>query len=93
MSVAAKVASPAQYFSNLYPRRISLMAGGVIPCFAGLVMQPWKLLASYGNYIFGRLVGYWSFLRPIAGVLIADYYVVQKRSVRMDDLIPAGRHL
>ncbi len=90
VNVAANVVSPANDFSNLYPRRISFLAGGLITCFVGLLMQPWKLLASYGSYIFGWLVGYSGFLGPIAGVLIADYYVVRKRSINVDDLYRRG---
>ncbi len=90
VNVAANVVSPANDFSNLYPRRISFKAGGLITCFLGLLMQPWKLLASYGNYIFGWLVGYSGFLGPIAGVLIADYFLVRKKIIIVDDLYRRG---
>lgn len=90
VNVAANVVSPANDFSNLYPRRISFKVGGVITCFLGLALQPWKLLSSYGNYIFGWLVGYSSFLGPVAGVLIADYFIVRKRIIRVDDLYRRG---
>lgn len=86
VNVAANVVSPANDFSNLYPRRISFKTGGLITCFLGLLMQPWKLLASYGNYIFGWLVGYSGLLGPIAGVLIADYFVLRKKVLIVDDL-------
>lgn len=90
VNVAANVVSPANDFSNLYPRRISFTMGGMITCLLGLVMQPWKLLASYGNYIFGWLVGYSGLLGPIAGVLIADYFVVRKKMIVVDDLYRRG---
>jgi NCS1 family nucleobase:cation symporter-1 len=90
VNVAANVVSPANDFSNLYPRRISFRTGGLITCFLGLVMQPWKLLSSYGSYIFGWLVGYSGFLGPIAGVLVADYFVVRKKVIVVDDLYRRG---
>jgi nucleobase:cation symporter-1, NCS1 family len=90
VNVAANVVSPANDFSNLYPRRISFLAGGLITCFVGLLMQPWRLLASYGSYIFGWLVGYSGFLGPIAGILIADYYVIRKCNLRVEDLYRRG---
>ena len=90
VNVAANVVSPANDFSNLYPRRISFKMGGLITCFLGLLMQPWKLLSSYGNYIFGWLVGYSGLLGPIAGVLIADYFVVRKKVLIVDDLYRRG---
>src|SRR6201988_201263 len=86
VNVAANVVSPANDFSNLSPRRISFRTGGLITCAMGMVMQPWKLLADYGSYIFGWLVGYSGFLGPIAGVLICDYFVVRKRDLLVEDL-------
>jgi nucleobase:cation symporter-1, NCS1 family len=90
VNVAANVVSPANDFSNLYPRKISFKLGGLITCIVGLLMQPWRLLASYGNYIVGWLVGYSGFLGPIAGVMIADYYVLRKRIIITDDLFERG---
>ena len=90
VNVAANVVSPANDFSNLYPRRISFKLGGLITCLVGLLMQPWRLLASYGSYIFGWLVGYSGFLGPIAGVLIADYFLVRKTVIVTDDLYRRG---
>lgn len=90
VNVAANVVSPANDFSNLYPRKISFKLGGLVTCVVGLLMQPWRLLASYGNYIVGWLVGYSGFLGPIAGVMIADYYVLRKRIIVTDDLFERG---
>jgi len=90
VNVAANVVSPANDFANLSPSHISFKLGGVITCFAGLLIQPWKLLSSYGNYIFGWLVGYSTFLGPIAGVLIADYFVLRKTNLVLEDLYRRG---
>ncbi|HET8922209.1 MAG TPA: NCS1 family nucleobase:cation symporter-1 [Candidatus Acidoferrum sp.] len=86
VNVAANVVSPANDFSNLSPRRISFRTGGLITCAVGIIMQPWKLMADYGSYIFGWLVGYSGFLGPIAGVLICDYFVVRKKFLVVEDL-------
>jgi nucleobase:cation symporter-1, NCS1 family len=86
VNVAANVVSPANDFSNLSPRRISFRTGGLITCFMGIAMQPWKLMANYGSYIFGWLVGYSGFLGPIAGVLICDYFIVRKKILIVQDL-------
>jgi NCS1 family nucleobase:cation symporter-1 len=86
VNVAANVVSPANDFSNLWPRRISFRVGGIITCLIGVLMQPWKLLASYGNYVTGWLVGYSGFLGPVAGILICDYFVRRKTILKPDDL-------
>ncbi len=90
VNVAANVVSPANDFSNLAPRRISFRTGGLITCALGIAMQPWKLMASYGSYIFGWLVGYSGFLGPIAGVMICDYFVVRRKRIRVEDLYRRG---
>jgi NCS1 family nucleobase:cation symporter-1 len=90
VNVAANVVSPANDFSNVSPRRISFRTGGLITCFVGIAMQPWKLMANYGSYIFGWLVGYSGFLGPIAGVLICDYFVVRKKTLAPQDLYVRG---
>jgi NCS1 family nucleobase:cation symporter-1 len=90
VNVAANVVSPANDFSNLWPRRISFRTGGLITCLVGVAMQPWKLLASYGNYVSGWLVGYSGFLGPVAGILICDYFVRRKTVLKTEDLYRRG---
>ncbi len=89
-NIAANVVSPANDFANLWPKRISFKTGGLITAVLGIVMMPWKLLSDYGTYIFGWLVGYSGFLGPIAGVLIADYFVVRKQHLDVKDLYVRG---
>jgi NCS1 family nucleobase:cation symporter-1 len=77
-NVAANVVSPSNDFSNLSPRRISFRMGGMITGVIGVLMMPWKLLSDAHAYIFGWLVGYSSLLGPIAGIMIADYFILRK---------------
>jgi NCS1 family nucleobase:cation symporter-1 len=62
----------------------------VITCFVGVAMMPWKLLASYGTFIFGWLGGYAAFLGPVAGIMICDYFVIRRRLLIVDDLYLRG---
>jgi NCS1 family nucleobase:cation symporter-1 len=86
VNIGANVVSPSNDFSNLYPRLISFRTGGLITGFLGLAMCPWKLLATPDAYIFGWLVGYSGLLGPIAGVMIADYFLIRSRNLNVDDL-------
>ena len=86
VNIGANVVSPANDFSNLWPRRISFKTGGVITCFMGIAIMPWRLLANYKTFIFGWLGGYAAFLGPLAGIMICDYYLVRKRVLVVDDL-------
>lgn len=85
-NTAANVVSPSNDFSNLSPRRISFRTGGIITGVLGVLMMPWKLLADQNAYIFGWLVGYSSLLGPIAGIMIADYFVLRKGTLDVDAL-------
>src|SRR6202049_4575142 len=85
-NVAANVVSPSNDFSNLNPKWISFRTGGMITGVVGILMMPWKLLGDYSAYIFGWLVGYSGLLGPIAGVMIADYFIVRRRELNVADL-------
>jgi NCS1 family nucleobase:cation symporter-1 len=85
-NVAANVVSPSNDFSNLNPRLISFRTGGMITGVIGVLMMPWKLLSDLSAYVFGWLVGYSALLGPIAGVMIADYFLVRKSRLKVDDL-------
>jgi NCS1 family nucleobase:cation symporter-1 len=85
-NVAANVVSPSNDFSNLNPRLISFRTGGFITGVVGILMMPWKLLGDYSAYIFGWLVGYSGLLGPIAGVMIADYFIVRHCDLDVEDL-------
>lgn len=89
-NIAANVVSPANDFANIAPKHISFVRGGIITAVLGIVMMPWKLLSDYGTYIFGWLIGYSGFLGPIAGILIADYFIVRKQKLNVMDLYVRG---
>lgn len=90
VNIGANVVSPANDFSNLWPRKISFKMGGVITCFIGVAMMPWKLLANHRTFIFGWLGGYAAVLGPVAGILICDYFVIRRKLLLTDDLYLRG---
>jgi nucleobase:cation symporter-1, NCS1 family len=90
VNIGANVVSPANDFSNLWPRKISFRTGGVITCFMGIAMMPWKLLGNYKTMIFGWLGGYAAFLGPVAGIMICDYFVIRGRELQVEDLYLRG---
>ena len=86
VNIAANVVSPANDFSNAFPRWIRFKTGGLITGLLGIAMQPWRLLSDASGYIFTWLLGYSGGLGSIAGVLIADYWLVRKRRLKLEDL-------
>jgi NCS1 family nucleobase:cation symporter-1 len=85
-NIAANVVSPANDFSNLNPGRITFRMGGMITAFIGLLMFPWKLYEDPSGYIFAWLIGYSALLGPIAGIMIADYFLIRRQHLDVDDL-------
>ena len=88
VNIAANVVSPANDFANAFPRLIDFKTGGLITGLLGILMQPWKLLADPSGYIFTWLLGYSGGLGSIAGVLIADYWIVRRTALDARGSLP-----
>jgi NCS1 family nucleobase:cation symporter-1 len=85
VNIAANVVSPANDFSNAFPRFISFRSGGLVTGLIGIAIQPWRLLESGARYL-GWLVTLSGGMGTVAGVLIADYWLVRNRNLKLEDL-------
>ncbi|MFL5546298.1 MAG: NCS1 family nucleobase:cation symporter-1, partial [Gemmatimonadales bacterium] len=85
-NMAANVVSPSNDFSNLSPKRISYVTGGIITAVIGVLMMPWRLYADAAAFIFTWLLGYSSLMGALGGILIADYWIVRRQRLVLDDL-------
>ena len=81
-NIAANVISPANSFANLYPTKISFQMGGYITGILGILIMPWKLL----GLIIGFLLTYGAILGPVVGILLADYFIINKKELALDEL-------
>jgi NCS1 family nucleobase:cation symporter-1 len=84
-NVAANVVAPANGFANLWPEKITFARGGIITGVIGILIMPWRLLENADRYI-GWLIAYSGFLGPIAGIFIADYWLVRKGRLALREL-------
>ncbi len=92
-NLAANVVAPANDFSNISPSRISFKKGALITAVIGILIMPWRLYNDAAAYIFTWLIGYGALLGPIAGIMIADYFILRGREISVDDLfIRGGRY-
>ncbi len=94
INIVANFVSPAYDLANVAPKHITFARGGVIAAVGALFVMPWKIYSSpvAVNYFLGALG---AFLGPLFGILIADYYLVKKGRVQVDDLYrtgPGGRY-
>ena len=85
-NMAANVVSPSNDFSNVNPKRISYVTGGLITAVIGVAMMPWKLYSDAAAYIFTWLIGYSSLMGAIGGILIADYWLLRRKQLSLPDL-------
>ena len=89
-NIAANVVAPANGFSNLAPHRISFRKGAMITAVIGILMMPWKLYNDAAAYIFTWLIGYGALLGPVAGIMIADYFLLRRQQLQVEDLYRRG---
>jgi len=89
-NIAANIVAPANGFSNLAPHKISFKQGAMITAVIGILMMPWRLYNDAAAYIFTWLIGYGALLGPVAGIMIADYFVLRRGELSLDDLYRRG---
>ena len=90
-NMAANVVSPSNDFSNLNPKLISYVTGGLITAVIGIAMMPWKIMASMSAYIFTWLIGYSGLMGAIAGIMICDYWIIRRQHLQLKALFdPKG---
>jgi len=90
INIVANFISPAFDFSNVSPQRISWRAGGMIAAVGSVLITPWNLynnpeVIHYTLEILGAFIG------PLFGVLIADYYLIKKQRIVVDDLFTMSK--
>lgn len=89
-NVAANVVAPANGFSNLAPHRITFRTGAIITAIVGILVMPWKLYNDAAAYIFTWLIGYGALLGPVAGIMIADYFLLRRQTLDPSALYRRG---
>ena len=94
INIVANFVSPAYDIANLYPEKINFRMGGLITSVLSVLVCPWLFVASPQAItlfvsIFGAILG------PLFGVIIADYFLVKRQAIVVEDLYSmsaAGRY-
>ncbi|GAA3486545.1 hypothetical protein GCM10018987_06240 [Streptomyces cremeus] len=93
VNLAANVVSPAYDLANLAPKLIDFRTGALITGVVGVLIMPWKLTATPELYIFTWLGVVGGLLGTVAGILIADYWIIRRTVLELADLYrPEGRY-
>ena len=94
INIVANFVSPAYDISNLKPERINFKMGGLITSILSVLVCPWLFVASPSAItlfvsIFGSVLG------PMFGIMLADYYLVKRQVIVLEDLYtmsPSGTY-
>ncbi len=78
VNVAANVVSPAYDLVNLFPKKLNFISAGLISIVIALFFAPWLWFNS-ANTIFNVLGAIGGSLGPVAGIMVADFYIVRSR--------------
>jgi NCS1 family nucleobase:cation symporter-1 len=86
INLVANFIPPAYDLSNLAPQRISFKTGGYLTAAIGFVIGAlWvATISKIGLPVFVDTLG--AVLAPLYGVLVADYYVIQRQRIKVEDL-------
>lgn len=77
---------PAGYqLTALFPKHLNYRSGVLIASVISFLIMPWKLMANADSiFIFLNAIG--AVLGPVAGVMIANYFFIQKENIDLDAL-------
>ncbi|GHA13626.1 hypothetical protein GCM10010389_60580 [Streptomyces echinoruber] len=90
VNIAANLVSPAFDFSNIAPRRVSFRTGALVTAVLAVAICPWKLYADPQGYIFTWLGLVGGLLGTVAGILVADYWIVRRTRLDLAGLYRTG---
>ncbi|SDB90347.1 NCS1 family nucleobase:cation symporter-1 [Acinetobacter boissieri] len=90
INIVANFVSAGFDFSNVFPKKISFRTGGMIAAVGSVLITPWNLFHSPEliHYTLDTLA---AFIGPLFGILIADFYFVNKQKVSTDELFSESK--
>jgi len=85
INIVANFVSPAYDIANLFPRQIDFRKGGLIASVLAVLVCPWIFVDSpQAITVFVSVFG--AVLAPLYGVMMADYYLLRRQTLVVDDL-------
>lgn len=86
-NTAANLMPPAYILINIISKAkfwMMIVVSGII----GIAMQPWK--QQNGDFLVTIQANFSTLLGPVIGILLADYFIIRKGKVNVQDLFTAG---
>ena len=85
LNVVGNTFSGGTDMSALLPKYINIRRGQILTMFLGLIINPWYLLSGAVVFI-SAMSAYTIFLQPFLGILVAHYFIIQRRRINVPDL-------
>lgn len=89
-NIAANLVGPAYDLANLKPQWISFRTGALLTAVLGVLIMPWKLIEDESVYIFTWLGTVGGLLGAVAGILLADYWLLRRARIDLPSLYTRG---
>ncbi len=85
INIVANFVSPAYDIANLAPQKINFKLGGLITSILSVLVCPWLFVSSpHAITVFVSIFG--AVLGPMFGIMVADYYLVKRQTIVLNDL-------
>ncbi|MCQ6278491.1 NCS1 family nucleobase:cation symporter-1 [Bacillus sp. EB600] len=85
VNVAANLVSPIYDLINAFPKKLNYKRSAIISIVLAFLIMPWKLMQSPDSvHLLLNTAG--AFLGPATGIVIADFWIIRKCQVSVDDL-------
>jgi hypothetical protein len=88
--VAGNAISGSIDLSTLLPRYVNGRRGPFIVAIVGFAVCPWEFLNTANAFI-SVLSGFSIFLGPLAGIMMADYFLIRRQKIKLSDLYTANK--
>lgn len=77
---------PAGYqLASLFSKKLTFKSGATIAAVIGILVMPWKLMENATSiFTFLNIIG--GLLAPITGVMLAQYFIISKTELDLDEL-------
>lgn len=94
-NAAANMVAPTNDFQNIAPKMINMRRGVQLTALVGTILVLWEVLRNSGfvtsdvsleSLYSNWLLTYSSLLGPVAGIMIADFYMVRKQNLDVVEL-------
>lgn len=87
-NTAGNLMPPSYVLISIFPK-LNFKSASIICGVIAIVMQPWKIQSS-GTFLVDIQVYISTLLGPVMGILLADYFIIRKCKLNVQDLYTVG---